>query len=902
MERETPMMEQFHRIKKEHADSILLFRLGDFYEMFEEDALTASPILGITLTRRNDVPMCGFPYHASDAYIAKLIKEGKKVAICEQREDPAVARGIVKREVIEIISPGIILDPGLLKNTRNNCIAAVYGAQKPPSGASKTPRLACASLDVSTGEFTANVFDGGDMLDAFLNEVEENGIREVLYPEFFAGTGALERLLGKVKVLKPALFFRAVPDSLFGRREASEALRRQFSVANEAVLELRDESEVLACGALLAYVKENVRQEIAHIRWVREKRPADMMVVDNATKKHLELTESQLDGGEGATLFSVLDRTATAMGGRLLRRLVNSPSGNLETIRMRLEKVGCFVRNAGPLEKTRRLLARIMDIERLLSKLTVGKGNARDLIGVKTSLEAAAGLKRELGGEGAFSAELGGIEDFSSIVSEIGRSIVEDPPASVREGGVVRRGYSGKLDEFRDLSAENREWINRYQVDEQRKTGISSLKVRYNRIIGYYIEVTKPNIHLVPPSFVRKQTLVGSERFTTEELEKHETLLLEARESANELEYGIFEEIRGRVLDSTRDIARAAGSVALLDVYASLALAALENGYVKPELVEENVVEITGGRHPVIERFGEERFIENDLFLNDSDRRIMILTGPNMAGKSTYLRQCALIVIMAHMGSFVPARSARIGLVDRLFSRIGMSDRLVKGESTFLVEMVETSRILHYATNRSFVIMDEIGRGTSTYDGLAIAWAVLEHLLDEKLAGAKVLFATHYHEITALGGSHGVINCNATVREWNGSVVFLRKIVPGSASKSYGIEVARMAGIPAPLIERAKAILALLEASNGSCTPLLAEGGAGEPVAGSPGERAGGEGRSAEAGASSGGDRTARPAQLALFPSPSDILLHELKNLDIDAITPIEALNILERLKRSLLY
>jgi DNA mismatch repair protein MutS len=901
MERETPMMEQYHRIKNEHADSILLFRLGDFYEMFEEDALTASPILGIALTRRNDVPMCGFPYHAADAYIAKLIKEGKKVAICEQREDPAVARGIVKREVIEIISPGIILDPGFLKNKSNNCIAAVYGAPKPPPKASKTPRLACASLDVSTGEFTANVFDEGDLLDAFLNEVEENGIREVLYPEFFGGSGALEGLLEKMKTLKPSLFFRAVPDSLFGRREAAEALRRQFSVASESVLELRDESELLACGALLAYVKENVKQEIAHVRWVREKRTADILVIDNATRKHLELTESQLDGGGSATLFSVLDRTVTAMGGRLLRRLVNSPSRNPETIRGRLEKIGDFVQNAVLLERTRRSCARVMDLERLLSRLAVGKGNARDLIGIRASLEAVAVLKSELEGERAFSDELGGFEDFSSIVCEVGRSIVEDSPVSVREGGIVKRGYSEKLDELRDLSAENREWINRYQADEQRKTGISSLKVRYNKIIGYYIEVTKPNIHLVPSSYVRKQTLVGSERFTTEELEKHETLLLEARESANELEYGIFEEIRGRVLGSAGNIGRAAGNVAQIDVYASLALAALENGYVKPELVEENVVEIVGGRHPVIERFGEERFIDNDLFLNDSDRRIMILTGPNMAGKSTYLRQCALIVIMAHMGSFVPARSARIGLVDRLFSRIGMSDRLVKGESTFLVEMVETSRILHYATNRSFIIMDEIGRGTSTYDGLAIAWAVLEHLLDEKLAGAKVLFATHYHEITALGGSHGVINCNATVKEWNGSIVFLRKIVPGSASKSYGIEVARMAGIPAPLIERAKSILSLLEASNGSCIPLLPDGGVGESIGGIP------EGLSAAdhstAGRGSGGaGRAAHASQLALFPSPSEILLHELKDLDIDAITPIEALNILDRLKRSLLY
>jgi len=447
---------------------------------------------------------------------------------------------------------------------------------------------------------------------------------------------------------------------------------------------------------------------------------------------------------------------------------------------------------------------------------------------------------------------------------------------------MIQQGYNQQLDEYRKINLENREWINKYQAQEQKLHGIPSLKVRYNKIIGYYIEVTKPNLHLIPSNYMKKQTLVNAERFTTEELTEHEVLLNEARHHSNSLEIEIFEDIRSQVLDSMEVLYRASRVVSKLDVYCSLALVAIENNYVKPEIVEENIIDIKGGRHPVIEKIGEERFIENDLELNDTDRRIMILTGPNMAGKSTYLRQCALIIIMAHMGSYVPAQSARIGLTDRVFSRIGMMDRLVKGESTFLVEMIETSRILHYATKRSFIIMDEIGRGTSTYDGLAIAWAVLEYLLNELLVGAKVLFATHYHEMTAIEDKYGVINYNATVREWNNSVIFLRKIVPGSASRSYGVEVAKMAGIPDSIIERAKSILHGLENKYGSYVSLFIQN-----------ERSDGESATAN-------EQKSKSVQLGLFPSPYEILAKELKGVDINNITPLEALNILERLQKSI--
>jgi DNA mismatch repair protein MutS len=510
------------------------------------------------------------------------------------------------------------------------------------------------------------------------------------------------------------------------------------------------------------------------------------------------------------------------------------------------------------------------------------------------SLRATDELKGELDaghGEngGLFEDEISGMADFSSLIDMIDRAIVEDPPMSIHDGRIIREGYDEELDRYRHANRENREWINRYQLSEQQRHGIGSLKVRYNKIIGYYIEVTKPNLHLIPSYYIKKQTLVNAERFTTEELEEHETLLMEAREKANTLEFELFERLRTELLEYTDQLYSAAESIARIDLCCSLAVAARENGYVRPEIVEENIIDIREGRHPVVEKLGEETFIANDLLLDDGERRIMILTGPNMAGKSTYLRQAALIIIMAHMGSFVPAREARIGVVDRVFSRIGASDRLIKGESTFLVEMIETSRILHYATKRSFIIMDEIGRGTSTYDGLSIAWAVLEHLLDESV-GAKVLFATHYHEITGMKNRFGVINYNVTVKEWENSVIFLRKIVPGSASKSYGIEVARMAGIPDAVIERAKDILNSLENKYGGAIPLLIGESDGGRTAADTGEEEKAKKRHDEA------------QQLDLFPSIYEIVLKELKQIDTESITPLEALNILDRLKKGLSF
>jgi DNA mismatch repair protein MutS len=886
MTNETPMMKQYHRIKNKHTDSILLFRLGDFYEMFEKDAVRASSIWNITLTKRNNVPMCGFPYHAADTYISRLIRHGEKIAICEQREDPATAKGIVKRDVVEIMSPGIIVDPNLLDNKHNNCIAAIYGHEKKGS-----IRLSCACLDVSTGEFTSILLPEGDILDTFQNEIEDNWIREVVYPDYFDDSECFTVFLGKVKKVLPQLVVRAISGLFFDRAQAEEEIKKQFSITSSGMMEFQDELELCSCGAVIAYVRENLKKELSHIRWVKEKWNDKILFIDNATKRHLGLIENP-DRSEQATLLSILDKTETPMGGRLLKKYINNPSHQISEINDRLRKVEFFYKKAPVLKDILINLANILDIERILTKLSVGKGNARDLLGLKNSLIQITFIREKLSTINEFAGNMENIVKFNHIIDRLDSCIVDDPPLSIREGGMIKPGFSEKLDQYRKVNIENREWINQYQGEQQRKYGIPSLKVRYNKIIGYYIEVTKPNLKHVPSEYIKKQTLVNAERFTSEELEKHETLLMEARENSNHLETELFEEMRSSILKSIEDLYRTASVIAGIDVHCSLALIALENNYVKPIITEDNIINIEGGRHPVIEKLGDESFIENDLDLNDTDRRIMILTGPNMAGKSTYLRQCAIIIIMAHMGSFVPAGSATIGLVDRVFSRIGMADRIVKGESTFLVEMIETSRILHYATRKSFIIMDEIGRGTSTYDGLSIAWAVLEYLLDETLIGAKVLFATHYHEITALQEREGIINYNATVKEWNNDVIFLRKIVPGSASRSYGVEVAKMAGIPDSIIERAKSILLGLETKYGNYTSLLLKE-LDQIEDGKFIEKAGPVGFVEE-------KKTKDGMQFGLFPSLYEILATELKDLEIEKITPLEALNILDRLKRSL--
>jgi len=880
----TPMMKQYYRLKSKYADSILLFRLGDFYEMFESDAREASEILHITLTKRNNVPMCGFPHHAAQSYISKLLRNGKKIAICEQQEDPKLAKGIVKREVVEVLSPGIIVDSTYLQDELNNSIGVfLFEYKKAYRGA------VCAGMDVSTGEFFISSITDQDLTDGILNEIEENCIKEVLYPEEYEENDWFKDIIADIRKLHDGVVFRALDSIYFEPYRARENLLKHYSVVTLDVLELKGETEICAAGALLGYVKENLKKQLVHIGWIRRRDRSKSMLIDSATKLHLELVVNQTDGGKSNTLFDILDKTKTGMGERLLRKYINNPSTDISQINKRLEMVDLFYKNPGLLEKIEKYLSGILDIERILSKLSVNKANARDLLGLKESLKRFEQIRGILLEFAPFKIELDKIKGFGEIIATIENALVDEPPHTVREGGIIRDGVDDELDHLRNMGEEMHQWLVEYQGKLQNELGISSLKVKYNRIIGYYIEVTKPNLHLVPEWFIRKQTLVSSERFTTEELEQRQTLLLESHEKANEKEYEIFMDLCRKVLEDRDSIYMVAIFVATVDVAHSFAKVALENRYTRPELCEENIIEIKGGRHPVLEKIGVESFIANDLYLNDTDRRIMILTGPNMSGKSTFLRQSALIIIMAHMGSYVPAEYAKIGITDRIFSRIGMSDRLVKGQSTFLVEMIETSRILHYATPRSFVIMDEIGRGTSTYDGLSIAWSVIEYLLEDRFRGTKVLFATHYHEVTALGERYGIVNYNASVREWNNQIIFLRKIEPGRASRSYGIEVAKMAGLPYEIISRARYILHQLEKNYGDTMPLIL----GD-------DRKRGR-RSIESSENEWPDNSEKEkAQLELFPSPFEILINELKNIDINIITPIQALNILEKLKKSL--
>ena len=890
--KDTPMMKQYHSIKKNYRDTILLFRLGDFYEMFEEDAVEATSILNITLTRRNAVKMCGFPYHAADSYISKLLKSGKRVAICEQVEDPKLAKGIVKRRVVEILSPGIITKPELLNLTDKNSVMLLY-----PENENGMIGVGCSICDVSTGYFFSRYISSSeDVLDELLNEIESNQVREVVIPEIDINIMSnITHIIDRIRQIKGDILIRKYPDYLVSIEKGEDVLKDHFSVSSIDVFEFENRIEVISAAMLLNYVKENTGQSLYHIRWIEKRENRNYLILDNSTRKHLELVENQSDGGKSATLFGVLDYTKTAMGSRLLKWVIQNPIRSLEEIKKRQDRVEWFYNNRQSIDKIRSALGNVLDIERIVSKISVGKANARDLVGLKNTLINAEQIFGYLNDIESFNEFVNQDYEQNDVISLINRAIVEDPPLSIKEGGIIKYGYNQKLDEYRRIRDENREWINKYQVDQRNKIGINNLRIGYNKVIGYYIEITKANLPKVPSTYIRKQTLVNTERFTTEELELHQAKLREAREMSDNLEYEIFMEICQIILKKMDKLYSIANSIASIDLFQSFAMAAMVNGYVRPEIVEENVLEITGGRHPVIERFVDVDFIENDLYLNDSDRRIMILTGPNMSGKSTYLRQNALIIIMAHMGSFVPASSAKIGVVDRIFSRIGMSDRLIKGESTFLVEMIETSRILHYSTPRSFVIMDEIGRGTSTFDGLSIAWSVLEYLLDPEFSGCKVLFATHYHEITSLGDSYGVVNYNATVKDWDNRVIFLRKIVPGCASKSYGVEVARMAGLPNSVIERAKEILSDLESNYGSYISMLAE----QEVK-KLNKKIGGKINSESNKTILNKKVKEDDLQLGLFPSPYEIIANELENLDINNITPIEALNILDRLKKSI--
>ncbi len=795
----TPMMKQYRKIRNGLPDDVILFfRLGDFYEMFFDDAVAAAGILEITLTKRQKMPMCGVPFHSAEGYIAKLIRAGKKVAICDQVEDPSQAKGIVRRELVRIITPGTVLEDNVLESARPNYLAGLH---------QEKGRYGMALLDLSTGDFR-------------VEEAEELGALE----DSLSAAGAAELLVAEEEIRQwPAEVRRLCrvltpyDDWTFEREAAADLLTRHFEVRSLEGFGCAGLGPALgAAAAVLHYVRNRLHNKVEHIRRLRVSHPSDFLVLDEATVANLELLESRdpRPGHRGPTLLKVLDDTRTAMGARLLRQWIQRPLMRAEAIRARHDAVQACLDRRPSFRALREKLGEVKDLERLLSRLHSSAGNPRELQALSASLRALPELREVLAGMGTGRmGELGGeLQPLPELTDAIDAALVEEPPSGLKEGGFIREGVHPELDELRHASTEGRKWLAKFQADEQERTGIKSLKVRHNKVFGYYIEISKANLSLTPPDYQRKQTLVNAERFITPALKEVENKILGAQERSVALEQELFAELREKALAHTAAIQRSAAALAEADVLACLADRALTLRYCRPEIREDDVIEIRDGRHPVIETLEDaERFVPNDTHLDNEGRQLHILTGPNMAGKSTYIRQVALIVILAQMGSFVPAESARIGVVDRVFTRVGASDDLARGRSTFMVEMQETANILNNATPRSLVILDEIGRGTSTYDGISIAWAVAEHLQRPE-SRAKTLFATHYHELTQLPETlPGACNYSVAVRERGEQIVFLRKIVEGAADRSYGIQVARLAGLPESVVARAREILFGLE-------------------------------------------------------------------------------------------
>ncbi|MFB3887169.1 MAG: DNA mismatch repair protein MutS [Thermodesulfobacteriota bacterium] len=856
----TPMIKQYLQIKSQYPDSILFFRMGDFYEMFFEDAEVGSKELDIALTSRNkgqkdSVPLCGVPHFAAETYVSKLLQKGYKVALCDQIEDPKLAKGIVKRDVVRVFTPGLAADSIQLGSGENNYLMG-FCAEGEVFG--------LAFLDISTGDLKACQISG---FDTFLNEALRNEPKEVLSLKKFQE----HPLLGKFKKAFENQLINILEDSSF------DSVRTLKRIQGEETLQ-RAPLAVLAAEMVLRYAEENQKKLLSHIRALSLYQVQDFMVIDEVTRRNLELTQSLFERGQKGSLFWVLDETVTAMGSRKLKEWLNYPLMDTREIERRLEGVSELKEKKIEREEIRGLLGGIQDIERLTSRIFLGHANARDLVGLKNSLKNLAPLKRAVQPliSPIVTEAANPIEDFDDLLQLLESSIVDHPPLTVKEGGIIKPLYDKELDGLREIGKEGKGWILRLEAEERKKTGISSLKVRYNQVFGYYIEVTKSNLRMVPDHYIRKQTLVNAERFITPELKEFETKVLGAEEAICQLEYRLFEDIRIRVSEQTPRLQRAASAIATIDVLCSMSEIADRYGYVRPMVDDGEEMIIRDGRHPVLERMGlSERFVPNDTHLDHQERQVLIITGPNMAGKSTYLRQVALIILMAQMGSFVPAAEAKVGVVDRIFTRIGALDNIMRGQSTFMVEMMETARILSQATSKSLVILDEIGRGTSTFDGLSIAWAVAEYLHDHSSFRPKTLFATHYHELTDLVLTKDrVKNYNMAVKEWSGEIIFLRKIVEGSANRSYGIQVAKLAGLPEKVIDRAKEVLSNLE--KGELDAM------GMPKI---------------ATTKKGVSNPKTSPQLSLFGQP-DPIRSELRDLKIDRLTPLEAINILDELKK----
>lgn len=869
MDKPTPMMQQYLETKAQYPEALLLFRMGDFYELFMDDALIAARTLEIALTSRdrnaeNPVPMCGVPYHAAESYISRLVAAGHKVAVCDQVEDPRKAKGLVRREVTRVITPGLILENQNLAAKHPNYLAAV-------SSTIDSNHFGLAYLDISTADFRVVELDSEE---ALLEELLRVDPRELLIPDDgekpFAGLAARRMNLSLTRVS---------PDD-FDRKPAEERLVRHFQVHSLQGFGIQEmDLAIRAAGAVVAYVQANLLGSCNHVTRLRPYSRSEYMILDEATVRNLEIFQSMTSLGRKGALVEVLDRTRTAMGGRRLQQMLRYPLLDVSGINSRQEAVAELVEKGALRSEILARLEKMSDIERLNGRNCTATSNPRDLVALKKSLQLLPLLKESLAQ--CSSSRLSGLfkdwDELSDVAQILETTLQDPPPLNFSSGGVIAQGVHAELDHYVRLSRDARGWMADYEVQERQETGISSLKVRYNKVFGYYIEVSRSNLAAVPSRYFRKQTLVNAERFITEELKTFETQVLEAEDKRMELEQQIFGELRESIARESERIRAAADRISDLDCLAALAEIAACNDYCRPRIDEGDSVRIRDGRHPVIERFlPDGSFVPNDLALDQESQQVLIITGPNMAGKSTILRQAALIVLLAQIGSFVPAGEADVGIVDRIFTRVGASDDLTRGRSTFMVEMQETSNILIQATPRSLIVLDEIGRGTSTFDGLSIAWAVAEHLHDLEGIGVKTLFATHYHELTDLARSHPrVKNFNVAVKEWQNDIIFFHKLVPGGANRSYGIQVAQLAGLPSSVTERAREILTLLEKGEASFS----------------------------AKSSSGSRRTRLPKeretgiQLTLFKPSLEWLRDQIMGLDLDHVTPISALQTLYALK-----
>jgi len=870
----SPMMQEYVKKKEQYKDCILFYRLGDFYEMFFQDALTVTKELELTLTGKDcgleeRAPMCGVPFHAAETYINRLIEKGYKVAICEQVEDPKKARGLVKREVIRVVTPGTTLDAASLDESRNNYLMSVVATEG---------GFGCAIADITTGDCFLTEVDKPQKL---LDEINKFVPAEIICNDAFFMSGVdtddLKNRLGICVFPLDAWYF---DDGLCKR-----TLMEHFHVNALEGLGIQDyDSGVIASGALFLYLQETQKSALSHMAGIRPYAAEKYMLIDSSSRRNLELVETLREKNKRGSLLWVLDKTKTAMGARTLRSYVEQPLIDAEEINERLEALEELNQSPMLRDEIREYLNPIYDLERLISRISYQSANPRDLTAFSSSLEMLPYIRQIIKDFKSplltkICEDMDPLEDIAELIRS---AIVEEPPLAQKDGGIIREGYNSDVDKFRRSRTDGKKWLTELEAREKERTGIKNLKIKYNRVFGYSLEVTNSFKNLVPENYIRKQTLTNAERYITQELKDLEDLILGAEDKLYALEYELFCEVRDKVGAEVVRIQKTAKAVAALDVFASLALVAQRNNYVRPKINENGVLDIKDGRHPVVEQMIEnDMFIANDTYLDNQKKRISIITGPNMAGKSTYMRQTALIVLMAQIGSFVPAEKANIGIVDRIFTRVGASDDLASGQSTFMVEMTEVANILRNATSRSLLILDEIGRGTSTFDGLAIAWAVIEHISDTKLCGAKTLFATHYHELTELEGKiSGVNNYCIAVKEKGDDIVFLRKIVKGGADKSYGIQVARLAGVPDPVIRRAKELVE--ELSDADITAAVKDLTAPKKKQKIVYDQV-------------------DMAQMSLFDTVQDNdIVEEIKNLDMSHLTPMEAMNILYNLQNKI--